>query len=153
MGIWIVIVPVSAKILSNDWISEWNLSLPFTWYLFFFSALSFSVGNILFLFRCPLIVKENDSLEDFNREGKVRKHLELYASNISFDLQSTSSQVAPDSPIALRDAFWPIYFEAINQRKISRLICSCFYFIGTALAIYVIGENVVWVVKTIVFTH
>lgn len=149
MGIWIIVVPVSAKILSNEYFLKFDLSLPFTWYCFFFSALCFSLGNLVFTLKCPIIVKENDSLDDFNREGKIKKHLIKYAEDISFDIDSVQHPGAPNSPIGLRDQFWPIYFEANVQRIIARSICSCFYYLGFGLATYVVGENIYWVVKFI----
>ena len=58
MYIWLFIVPVSAKALSTinteakliifNHIFDVNLTLPFSWKIFYFSALSFAIANVIY---------------------------------------------------------------------------------------------------------
>ena len=44
------------------------LSLPFSWQVFFFCALSFTIANVIFLGKCPSLIKKYNNYADF--EGK-----------------------------------------------------------------------------------
>lgn len=153
MGIWLIVVPISAKLLTNDYFSKYDLSLPFTWYCFFFSALCFSIGNVLFSIYCPDIIKDNGSLEDFDREGKVSLHIKAYANDISFNYDNIKYSGSENSQTRIQCTFWPVFEAAKTSRNFSRWICSIFYYFGFVLALYVIGENTFWVIKYIFFNR
>lgn len=72
-GIWTVIVPIAAKLFSevNQIIlagiggSIINFSLPFSWEILFFSSLFFLAANLIYLFRCPSLIKSVKNYNDF----------------------------------------------------------------------------------------
>ncbi len=77
MLIWMIITPVLAKAFSS--VNSVNfsifktdqaiiLSLPFSWQVFFFCALSFTIANIIFLIKCPPLIRKYNNYADF--EGK-----------------------------------------------------------------------------------
>ena len=75
--IWLLIVPLLAKALEHVPSNiEWNLwgdhghlslTLPFSWVDLFFCALALSLGNLVFLTRCPKLVREFESFTSFQQ--------------------------------------------------------------------------------------
>lgn len=86
--LYLFIVPVFAKILSKVQSPlslnfggskiEVVLDLPFSWKLFFFSALFFTLAAILYHFISPTIIKDNNSFGDFLNDKKNFTHLYRY---------------------------------------------------------------------------
>lgn len=93
--IYLFIVPTFAKLFSkieSPLIIEFNeykfnlvFELPFTWQLFFWSAIFFTIGTIIYNLRAPKIIKENTSFADFIKERKNFNHLESYIKDLGFD--------------------------------------------------------------------
>ena len=93
--IYLVVVPILAKILSkvnrtlNFNVFGENIhiefGLPFSWKIFYFAALSFSVGYFIYNWKAPKIIKENRSFKDFEDSGKQRTHLRDYLHDIKID--------------------------------------------------------------------
>jgi hypothetical protein len=74
MLIWMLITPIFAKLFGS--VNTMNitflqldnpvvLSLPFSWQVFFFCALSFTIANILFSYKCPELIKKYKHYSDF----------------------------------------------------------------------------------------
>lgn len=71
---WFIFVPVAARLLGQiksplvlrlfeqDHIIP--LELPFSWYHFFFAAVFFSIGNLLFALRCPELVQRYNTAQE-----------------------------------------------------------------------------------------
>jgi hypothetical protein len=83
--VWLIIVPIIAKFfveipITEDYII---LELPFSWIIFYFSALAFVIGNILYL-RCPEIIKEYSSYRDFVSTGRGEEEIEKYLKNLIY---------------------------------------------------------------------
>ncbi len=86
--IYLVIVPVLAKIFSKiespiemslgGETMELMLVLPFSWKLFFFSALLFTIGSLLYNLMAPSIIKENKSFGEFLTDKKNFSHIHSY---------------------------------------------------------------------------
>ncbi|ATG77627.1 hypothetical protein [Pseudoalteromonas sp. 1_2015MBL_MicDiv] len=86
--VWIIIVPVLAKLLVQigdvlpikigEVTFNINLSLPFSWQMFFFSALSFSLAQFIFNLVCPEIVKDFENQREFENDGKTVIQLGSY---------------------------------------------------------------------------
>lgn len=77
--LWIVFVPIVAKVFSNvDAIAitvgeqgyHLSLTLPFSWTIFFYSAVLTSIANAAYSFFCPHIIKGFDSPEEFKSSGR-----------------------------------------------------------------------------------
>lgn len=87
MYIWIIIVPIAAKSMSLIKIPtdfghlvpglKFELSLPFSWQLFFASAFMFSVSNLIFIAFCPEIIRRYKNYSEFLNDG--RDHVYLIA--------------------------------------------------------------------------
>ena len=57
--VWVVFVPIVAKILSSirdNHLIDLDFVLPFSWVLFYFSALFFLIGNIVYNIFVPPII-------------------------------------------------------------------------------------------------
>ncbi|MEI8654300.1 hypothetical protein P4S57_17205 [Pseudoalteromonas sp. Hal273] len=74
MMIWMLVTPIVAKALSS--VESINisflqtdqsiaLSLPFSWQVFFFCALSFTVANIIYTIKCPALISKYKNYADF----------------------------------------------------------------------------------------
>ena len=86
--IWLVLVPIAGKFLSavND-VADFqifgtqvsvHLSLPFSWKIFFFGALAFTLGNAIWQFCCPEIVRKYSSYSDFITQGRTVLDIKHY---------------------------------------------------------------------------
>lgn len=72
---WIFIVPIFAQSFAKikqittikvfDQTFEVNLSLPFSWQIFYFSGLFFVIANIFYYIACPEIIKDFSNFNDF----------------------------------------------------------------------------------------
>lgn len=47
-----------------------NFDLPFSWEVFFYSAVAASAANLIYLWKCPPIVKDYPSYLEFKEQGK-----------------------------------------------------------------------------------
>jgi len=93
--IYLVIVPLLAKLLSklenplkiilSGIEYKFDLSLPFNWILFYFAALAFTIGYIIFFVRAPNIIKENINFSDFSDAKKNFNHLSGYLANMGIN--------------------------------------------------------------------
>jgi hypothetical protein len=93
--VYLFAVPILAKFLAlinsplklfvfGEFIS-FNIELPFNWKLFFYAALAFTMGAVLYNIFCPSVIKENKSLETFDRNKKSYSHLYKYLKEIGVD--------------------------------------------------------------------
>lgn len=82
---WIVLVPLVAKLFSGiENIIDFeifgasisiNLALPFSWQMFYFSALFIGAASLIYSMFCPEIILKYDKFSDFTDEGKGRKQI------------------------------------------------------------------------------
>ncbi|KQC29256.1 hypothetical protein [Flagellimonas eckloniae] len=90
--IYLFIVPVIAKLFSSinspvdlilgGYEFQFVLTLPFNWKLFFFAALLFTIGSLVYNLRAPNIIKENDSYSNFTTNKKNFGHLIEYKNEL-----------------------------------------------------------------------
>lgn len=91
--IYLIIVPVLARLLSNlkspfiydltnGYIIKIPLELPFNWVIFYFAALFFTIGTIIYSLFAPQIVKEDSSFGDFEAKKKSTIHLKSYLDDL-----------------------------------------------------------------------
>lgn len=88
--IWLIIVPLAAKMLSalpekhTFKIFEANIiihfGLPFSWITFYFMALFFAIGQLIYSLKCPEILKNYANFSDYKKSGAgvllILKYLE-----------------------------------------------------------------------------
>ena len=82
---WLASIPIAAKLLLQlkqpfvfTFLGKEHtvfLHLPFSWYLFYFSAVAFATASALFGFYCPRIIKRYSSFGDFYGEGSGAREL------------------------------------------------------------------------------
>ena len=78
---WFIFVPIIARLLINMkdnvnitfWGDTWtiNLTLPFSWQMFFYSSLFISAATLLFQLSCPTFIINFRNYADFENQGKV----------------------------------------------------------------------------------
>ena len=165
MYIWIFLVPFVVKVFepikNNEAISlvifrhEFiiNISLPFSWKVFYFSALCLALANFIIKVKCPKIIIDHLSYQSFLNEGKTKEQLASYAEEISYDLQKLNDTVmnkvrkmqfatmetSVEDPVHY---FWPIFEQANYKYKIYRNACTVFLLIGFLLFLWVALENI-----------
>lgn len=100
MLIWMLITPILAKALSSvnsvtlpffQTDQNLTLSLPFSWQVFFFCALAFTIANIIFTYKCPSIISKYNNFADFKTKEDSRYLL------INYLHEHTSEQMVYDN--------------------------------------------------------
>lgn len=146
MYIWILIVPVLAKAMRLiegivdvtifDYTFSIDLGLPFSWYLFYFSAIFFVLGNLMVIIFCPSIIKDQLTMRVMEEKGKSEKILEDYALELNKRLTDFGT-------VRLAGLY-----EAGNRHGLlSRVITSFFYAVGLSLISFVMYENLIVVLS------
>jgi hypothetical protein len=169
MYVWIFIVPVTAKVLSGtndlaritvfDYSFELHLALPFSWQLFYFSALFFALATVIYRLRCPKFIQEYSSYSSFTAEGKKEWHLHPFALDIGedyekFKLDLEDLMVEENGQISEgkeyeQSVFWHLYWVADRKRKAWYIGCFFCYLLGFTLIFIVFAQNFWWVIKNI----
>lgn len=180
MYVWIFVVPFIAK--AFEYISTEKLdfiifqqmvpistSLPFSWIMFYFCALSLALGNLIYMIKCPKVIKDHPTYQSFLDEGKKLKQLKHYSEDISFDWGALAKKIDRDitnlkrekqmgmntnaeyySNLSTEDPvhyFWPIHEEAETKYTFHRLSCFSLFIIGFSLFGYVVIENTISVIS------
>ncbi|MCE8031912.1 hypothetical protein EKK97_10935 [Billgrantia tianxiuensis] len=158
MYVWLFIVPVAAKslhrieefvritILGHTF--ELVTTLPFSWHLFYGSALCFVLGNLFFFMYCPQFIRDHATPTEFKDAGKGVQHLYEYAlaANLDWDrirrdanLFNPENEDTPEEK--LNRMFWSVQ-KMVNQHLPSaRLAAVTLYGLAALLIAWVILEN------------
>ncbi len=157
--IWLVIVPVSAKLFSkiSDTITfsigefqyQFDMVLPFSWVLFYFAALFFTIGNVLFVVFAPQIIKENEDYGGFESAGRGYSHLIDYIKE-DVDRGKLNQKKAGGRQIDHSFEFWHIYNSRTNESYCVRGLTGMLYVLGLVLFIYVGVQNLLWILKSLI---
>ena len=104
MYMWIFAVPLLVK--AFEYVEDEKLifqifqqqlpistSLPFSWSMFYFSALFLALGNLIYLYKCPKIIKDHPTYQSYITEGKKLKQLGPYCDDISFNWGELAEKV------------------------------------------------------------
>ena len=85
--IFLILLPFTISTLKKFRLEHVIDSIPFSWHMFFFSAVFFTIGTIIYNLFAPSIIKENSSYADFRNAGKDWDHIDMYAEEhkIPFD--------------------------------------------------------------------
>jgi len=101
MVYWLFITPIAAKALSSinqvdlsamGFDGAINIALPFSWTIFFFSALFFSIGNLIYSLKCPELIRD---YSDFNDYASKQKSTHYLIESFKRDLEKWS-RFSPD---------------------------------------------------------
>jgi hypothetical protein len=66
--LWLVIVPLAAKTIQRF---DLGVELPFSWRMFFLSALTTSVANVLYVWKAPAFVRRFENYAQYLAEGRT----------------------------------------------------------------------------------
>ena len=171
MYIWIFLVPIAARLLENvnesatvtifNYTFEAQLTLPFSWLVFYFSAMAFAIANLIFQFRCPDIVKEHDDYTDFKQANMGVEHLDSYMDQVDlkwagldrllegqdqYFIEIADAQNPKQDDGLLRKRFWAVYLVAKSHRHKSKITALILYAIGFFLFSIVLIQNIIFVV-------
>ncbi len=112
---WIAVVPILAKTLQNiesplnlqvfATTITIHLELPFSWVIFYFSALFFAVATGIYIFRCPkLIAKFSDLGEFLSSKHTIAQLPKFLHNDIYSDVEffTKSHEVSPENEERIR---------------------------------------------------
>lgn len=180
MFMWIFVVPVLAKVFERLEDKTFTfvfygqeipltLSLPFSWVLFYFCALSLAFGNAILIWKCPKLIKEHLTFSSFKNDGKTIDALEQYSKDVKYpwivESVKIQSEVEKKKTLSAFDHtytgeqtrnidsadpvhyFWPV-FHVSNESKVwSRRICAFLFFLGALLFFGVLVQNLISVIE------
>jgi hypothetical protein len=186
MYMWIFVVPLLVK--AFEYVEDEKLifqifqqqlpistSLPFSWSMFYFSALFLALGNLIYLFKCPKIIKEHPTYQSYINEGKKLKQLGPYCDDILFNWGVLAAKVEHEkerirlnkthpgtmnglvkyeADIDVEDPihyFWPIHEFGDVKFLVYRRICAAFFIVGFTLFAFVALQNL-WAVVSFLIT-
>ncbi len=153
--VWVVVVPIVAKILSSLKgynIINFDFVLPFSWVLFYFSALSFLIGNILYNIFVPPIINENRSFSHFLQMGRGKRELASYLESEKLEDRGIYSELYCDKPLEVNsknEYFWDIWEMSLDSKIKVRFFISIFYSLGILLILIVFFQNMLFVIENI----
>ncbi|HHX8603908.1 TPA: hypothetical protein ACVO0R_004563 [Vibrio alginolyticus] len=186
MYIWIFVVPLLVK--AFEYVDDEKLvfqifqqpltistTLPFSWAMFYFSALCLALGNLIYLMKCPKIIKEHPTYQSYLDEGKKLKQLAQYCEDISFDWGGLAKEVENKrqqisnakqnvymgfenknvhyKDIDVEDSvhyFWPIHESVDVQFVPYRRACLLLFSVGFVLFGVVSIQNLLTVISFLV---
>ncbi|MEM7611098.1 MAG: hypothetical protein AAF270_05435 [Pseudomonadota bacterium] len=174
MYIWLFLVPILVKFTNRiedlisvtifDYSFEIATGVPFSWQLFYFSAVGFVLGNLLVLIFCPRVIAENESYSSFVDQKKGRAHLYHYFNDIGdsgakfsvlWDSDSLRSLPEEEKIRATEErkasVFWTIFNDAEVVRRHARVAAASFYAVAFGLIAFVLIQNLFFVLEQIFF--
>lgn len=156
MYIWLFIVPITKKFLSKLkepfklYGYEFDLQSPFSWDMFFYSALFFVIANVIFFIFSPKIIQFYRDYDEYLISKRDREYLlnlikkdseEAYNYVIGCQGDGVNKK-ASDSEL-----FYKGYDKLNELHKKARVACSLSYGIGFLLFLIVLGKNILWVIS------
>jgi len=137
-----------------------NLTLPFSWQVFFFAALSASVANLLFFAACPELIRRFPTFAAFLREGRDFAYLRQYAEQsgalLSQDvLNNIENSIHFTDPVQgrveVQIAFWQAFDYDNVKLPLFRQLCLVFYGFAMYGIAIVLWQNIIFVFDQVKF--
>lgn len=136
---------------------RFDLALPFSWRLFYFSAVAISVAGIIYTLACPVLIRNFSTFREFESEGRGLDYLKTYAEhlrNFAFEENAERLVTDPHVPVDIGKAwiaevFWQIYNHENYKHRLWRTLCFGLYLFGLALIGIVLVQNFLYVVKLV----
>ncbi len=167
--VWLLIVPIAAKALSAiedplvlEGISHGlkiTLALPFSWKLFYFSAIAVSGASAIYALACPELISRFNTFAQYRAEGRGREYLEAYVKKLHNEAKTFEQGYASAGDFDLaaqaqedRDfqaLFWKIYAQENNTSPVLRAVCFFLYAFGLLLILVVLLQNLLFVIQTL----
>jgi|tagenome__1003787_1003787.scaffolds.fasta_scaffold20990108_20 hypothetical protein len=165
--VWLLVVPTAARVLKTinspivlSGIGEglrFDLALPFSWRLFYFSAVAISIAGIIHTVACPQLIKNFKTYREFEFEGRGLSYLKSYAENLRrFEFSGDAEKVMTEPHVRLdipkewlADVFYQLYNSENVKHRIWRSLCLLLYIIGLGLIGVVLIQNFIYVAKAV----
>ncbi len=162
---WLIIIPLFAKLLSGiKDILTFNIfgveviirfSLPFSWQLFYISALLIAIADIIYTYKCPELIKEFKDYNSYQMSGRTALQLRHYALSYTLNetnvMNATRSSLPSDQKELLnQEIYWNLYeyLDALFPK--TRLISIGLYALGFILLGIVFYQNMLFVFNQLV---
>ncbi len=182
--IWLLVVPIISKLMASAPDSASfnvlgqpmtiDLRLPFSWEAFFFAALSFTVANLVFVLKCPKIIKDHRTAAHFRSAGKGWGQLLDYRAEAGFDekdffkihrllVKGEALSEEDEKKLNPQRRFFPMkqtegqynaLFFAIHEfaehsRRLPLWIANILYALGLGLIVSVLVQNLLAVIRVV----
>jgi hypothetical protein len=162
------LLPIIAQLIEKYQI---HFEIPISWLLLYYSALSISLGTLLYGIFCPEIVSKFESFEDFDKSGKGGAYLYNQLSKIMSKKKSQGNLIellqkytfahlkngAGIEDVITRTIwggrntdFWFVHDTLNYSKPIIRMACSLFYFTGFVLLAIVFIEKIFTVTEYLI---
>jgi len=161
MYVWLFVVPMFSRAFEKvndvatitvfDYTFDLQLTLPFTWQLFYFSAIFFVLGNLCFYMYCSRLIQDHDNYSDFEGSGKNLQHLYdyTYELNVNWDKFIEENNIkGMELDKAYRKTYWLLHRKANKHNTTARFFTGILYSLAIIMIVYVLLENTHVVVKT-----
>jgi hypothetical protein len=165
--VWLIIVPIFAKLLAQveSPIELTNiaaglvidLTLPFSWKVFYCAAVLFSVGGLVYSLSCPKLIQTVQSYGDFKQQGLNGFYLKEYAQGLTdFEYEHNARMAVDAFPRQadelepnLSEGFQQLYSYEDSRRSLAIFACLILYSLGLALMTWVLIDNAHYVLQQI----
>lgn len=167
--VWLLLVPMAAKALSaieNPLILKGisdglriHVALPFSWHVFYFSAVSVSIAGVIYTLFCPKLIRSFSNYAEYRSEGRGQEYLLRYAQTemhqgdtlkAGWDNAVLTEEVKDTkSEIEYATLFWKIHLEENKKSPFWRLACFSLYAVGLILVLIVLTQNFIFVVSAL----
>ncbi|MDM8540005.1 hypothetical protein QUF90_02855 [Desulfococcaceae bacterium HSG9] len=154
---WLFFVPIAAKLLVKvDDISidlfysklEICLELPFSWKLFYFSSICFSVASFIYNLKCPKLIKEFNDFNQYGITGRSGIQLKEFIFQIIKDENEIDNYLKYlNEKTDVRNSFWNLREKADFMHSNYRKICALLYFSGFILFFIILCQNLLYVIS------
>ncbi|ASU24137.1 hypothetical protein CCZ37_16655 [Vibrio qinghaiensis] len=164
--LWFFLVPILAKIIALvespivlTSIAEgliFDLSLPFSWKLFYLSSVFVFLGNAMYLLWCPQIIKDYPTFSKFETDGLGGKYLLDYAERIDCSIETAETEMINNldyDPVRKKEAVKAVFYTVCEREKMTKLkrkcLCLLMYILGFLCLLWIMGQNAIYVAQQI----
>ncbi len=160
--IWLLVVPMGAKamtLIENplDFTHlvpglMLNLELPFSWIVFYFSAVFISLGNFFFQRMCPEIVLKYPAMNIFLNDGRDMEYLKETSerwgiwAGFKTAIGQFNQSTPEDRQRALAKTFWLVRDYANSSKEVARGAVAIHLLTGIGLLGWILGQNFLFVI-------
>ncbi len=138
----LIVIPILEKLFSKlnpdlellifDTTINLVFELPFNLKVLYCLAALLAVTRWIYLWRCPPMIKEYDTYEEWTKDGKIQKHLDKCSQKYNLKLVTN---------LNLQEYFWEVYEKLDVHNMILRIIISILFYTSILLFLYLFFEQ------------
>lgn len=117
--VFLFVIPFLINTLKTYKLTSIIEAIPFSWHLFFYSAVFFSAGTLLYYICAPSIIKENKSFADFLIESKNWDHISKYLEELNLPvneyIKAVEAFIKQHQLYNLSSSSFSIFLEEIDK--------------------------------------